>query len=224
MKRAFDLLVVLLFSPLWVAILFIVATVVGCKLGRPVFFRQRRPGKNGAIFELLKFRTMTDARDAGGKLLADADRLTSFGRRLRASSLDELPELVNVLRGDMSLVGPRPLLIEYLDRYTPEQSRRHEVLPGLTGWAQVNGRNAISWADKFKLDIWYVDHHTLWLDAKILWLTLKRVVQRAGISATGEATMPEFLGGSVDAAAVTAHATNQRHSTAANPSSTKPTR
>ena len=137
---------------------------------------------------------MTDARDANGSLLEDAQRLTAFGRRLRATSLDELPELINVLRGEMSLVGPRPLLVEYLERYTPEQARRHKVRPGLTGWAQVNGRNALSWEEKFKLDVWYVDHHSLWLDVKILWLTLKRVWRREGINASGGGTMPEFRG------------------------------
>jgi lipopolysaccharide/colanic/teichoic acid biosynthesis glycosyltransferase len=141
---------------------------------------------------MYKFRTMIDARDASGKLLEDAERLTRFGRFLRSTSLDELPELFNVLKGDMSLVGPRPLLMGYLDRYTPEQARRHEVKPGVTGWAQVNGRNAISWEDRFKLDVWYVDHWSLWLDIKILWLTLLKVFRREGISAQGHVTMPEF--------------------------------
>jgi lipopolysaccharide/colanic/teichoic acid biosynthesis glycosyltransferase len=143
---------------------------------------------------MLKFRTMTDARCTDGQLLPDAERLTSFGRFLRASSLDELPELWNVLKGDMSLVGPRPLLMEYLPLYTPEQARRHEVRPGITGWAQVNGRNALSWEAKFQLDVWYVDHRTLWLDIRILWLTVKKVLVREGISATGEATMPRYTG------------------------------
>ncbi|WP_024813016.1 sugar transferase [Acidovorax sp. JHL-3] len=164
------------------------------KLGSPVFFRQTRPGLHGRPFEMVKFRTMTDARGDDGNLLSDAERLTAFGRFLRATSLDELPELWNVLRGDMSLVGPRPLLMEYLPLYSPEQARRHEVRPGITGWAQVNGRNALSWDDKFKLDVWYVDHRSLWLDVKILWLTVKKVLVREGISAAGEATMSKFTG------------------------------
>ncbi len=169
--------------------------MVRWRIGTPVIFAQRRPGYRGAIFELWKFRTMTDERDATGKLLPDAERLTPFGRWLRATSLDELPELMNVLRGEMSFVGPRPLLIQYLERYTPEQARRHEVLPGLTGWAQVNGRNAISWEDKFRLDVWYVDHRSLWLDVGILLMTFGKVLWREGIGAAGEATMPEFMGG-----------------------------
>ena len=164
------------------------------KLGSPVFFRQTRPGLKGKLFEMVKFRTMTDERGPDGQLLPDKDRLTPFGRWLRASSLDELPELWNVLKGEMSLVGPRPLLVEYLPLYTPEQARRHEVRPGITGWAQVNGRNAISWEEKFKLDVWYVDNQSLWLDLKILWLTIKKVLVRDGISAQGDATMPKFTG------------------------------
>jgi lipopolysaccharide/colanic/teichoic acid biosynthesis glycosyltransferase len=164
------------------------------KLGSPVFFRQVRPGMYGKPFEMVKFRTMTGKSGLDGQLLPDAQRLTPFGRFLRASSLDELPELWNVLKGDMSLIGPRPLLMEYLPLYTPEQARRHEVRPGITGWAQVNGRNAISWEDKFKLDVWYVDNRTLWLDIKILWLTVKKVLVCDGISAQGETTMPRFTG------------------------------
>ncbi len=164
------------------------------RIGASVLFRQTRPGLGGRPFELLKFRTMTNARDADGRDLPDADRLTGFGRWFRATSLDELPELWNVLRGDMSLVGPRPLLMEYLPLYSPEQARRHEVRPGITGWAQVNGRNAISWEEKFRLDVWYVDHQSIWLDLKILFLTIVRVFQRSGISAEGEATMPKFTG------------------------------
>lgn len=164
------------------------------KLGSPVFFRQTRPGLHGKSFNMVKFRTMTDACGPDGVLLPDAVRLTSFGRFLRATSLDELPELWNVLKGDMSLVGPRPLLMEYLPLYSPEQARRHNVRPGITGWAQVNGRNALSWEDKFALDVWYVDHRTLWLDVKILWLTVKKVLVREGISAAGEATMSKFTG------------------------------
>ncbi|HEY9175916.1 MAG TPA: sugar transferase [Verrucomicrobiae bacterium] len=194
MKRAFDLLLVLgaLFL-LW-PLLVVLALAVRLLIGNPVFFRQQRPGLWGRPFWLLKFRTMTNATDAAGNLLPDAQRLTGFGRFLRAFSLDELPELINVLKGDMSLVGPRPLLMEYLPRYTPEQARRHEVRPGITGWAQVNGRNAISWEEKFKLDVWYVDHHNLWLDFKILALTVIQVFQRKGINAAGHATMPAFEG------------------------------
>ncbi len=193
-KRAFDLVLLLATAPAWGMALAVLAILVWAKLGTPVLFRQKRPGKHGRVFELLKFRTMTERRDASGKLLPDADRLTAFGSWLRSTSLDELPELINVLRGEMSLVGPRPLLVQYLGRYTPEQARRHEVLPGITGWAQVNGRNAIAWEDKFKLDVWYVANRTCWLDLKILVLTALRVVRREGIAAPGEATMPEFMG------------------------------
>jgi lipopolysaccharide/colanic/teichoic acid biosynthesis glycosyltransferase len=163
-------------------------------LGSPVLFTQVRPGLLGKPFRMVKFRTMMDAYDASGALLPDAQRLTPFGRFLRSSSLDELPELWNVLKGEMSLVGPRPLLMEYLPLYSPEQARRHEVRPGITGWAQVNGRNAISWADKFALDVWYVDHRSLSMDIRILWLTVRKVLVRDGISAAGEATMPRFEG------------------------------
>jgi lipopolysaccharide/colanic/teichoic acid biosynthesis glycosyltransferase len=162
------------------------------KLGSPVFFRQRRPGRHGRIFEMVKFRTMTEARDASGELLPDAVRLTSFGKWLRATSLDELPELWNVLRGDMSLVGPRPLLVSYLSRYSPRQARRHEVRPGITGLAQVMGRNALGWNEKFEWDVRYVEQQSFWLDLKILGLTVKAVIFRHGISAQGDATMPEF--------------------------------
>jgi sugar transferase EpsL len=172
-------------------IMAVVALLVRWKLGSPVLFRQRRPGLGARIFTLLKFRTMIDAR---GSLLPDEARLTPLGRRLRSLSLDELPQLWNVLRGDLSLVGPRPLLIEYLDRYTQEQARRHLVKPGITGWAQVNGRNTISWDEKFALDTWYVDHWSLWLDFRILLLTVSRVLRRQGISSGDHATMPEFLG------------------------------
>lgn len=175
-------------------ILAVVALLVRLKLGAPILFRQQRPGLHGKPFMLYKFRTMTDARDADGHLLPDAERLTNFGRFLRRTSLDELPELFNVLKGDMSLVGPRPLLMQYLDRYTPEQMRRHEVKPGITGWAQVNGRNALSWEEKFALDVWYVDHLSLWLDLKIILLTIWKVLRREGISQDGHATMEEFLG------------------------------
>jgi lipopolysaccharide/colanic/teichoic acid biosynthesis glycosyltransferase len=164
------------------------------KLGGPVFFTQVRPGLCGVPFKMVKFRTMTNEMDAEGRLLSDDQRLTDFGRWLRATSLDELPELWNVIKGEMSLVGPRPLLMQYLPLYSAEQYRRHEVRPGITGWAQVNGRNAISWDDKFKLDIWYIDNYSFCLDAKILWMTVKKVVVRDGISALGEATMPAFNG------------------------------
>ncbi len=193
-KRLFDLLVVLLAAPLWVPVVLVVGLLVRLKLGSPVFFRQRRPGRHGRIFEMVKFRTMTDQRDAAGQLLPDAVRLTPFGKLLRSTSLDELPELWNVLKGDMSLVGPRPLLVQYLSRYSPRQARRHEVRPGLTGLTQVMGRNALSWEEKFEWDVRYVETQSLWLDLKILFLTVKAVLFRTGISAAGEATMPEFMG------------------------------
>jgi len=163
-------------------------------LGKPVLFRQQRPGLNGDVFEMVKFRSMRDAVDEQGNELPDSERLTPFGQKLRSSSLDELPGLWNVLKGDMSLVGPRPLLVEYLPLYSPEQAKRHNVRPGITGWAQVNGRNSISWEDKFKLDLWYVNNQSLWLDIKILFLTVKKVVVRDGISAQGEVTMSKFTG------------------------------
>ena len=194
MKRLFDITAAFAALLLLALPLALLTWQVRRKLGSPAFFRQVRPGMHGQPFEMVKFRTMTDARGADGALLPDADRLTPFGRFLRASSLDELPELWNVLKGDMSLVGPRPLLMEYLPLYSPQQARRHEVRPGITGWAQVNGRNALSWDDKFKLDVWYVDHRSLWLDVKILWLTVKKVLVREGISAAGEATMSKFTG------------------------------
>ncbi|GAA4018262.1 sugar transferase [Deinococcus rubellus] len=168
--------------------------LVRFKLGSPIFFSQQRPGLRGKPFTMYKFRTMRDATDTQGQPLPDSERLTPLGRFLRSSSLDELPELFNVLRGDMSLVGPRPLLMEYLPRYTPQQARRHEVRPGITGWAQVNGRNAISWEEKFNLDVWYVDNRSFALDLKILWLTVLKVFKREGINAVGEATMPVFSG------------------------------
>lgn len=194
MKRFFDLvLAALALLLLGMPLLFLIWQVRR-KLGSPVFFRQPRPGRHGRPFHMVKFRTMNDERGPDGELLPDSVRLTPFGRFLRATSLDELPELWNVLKGDMSLVGPRPLLVEYLPLYSPEQARRHEVRPGITGWAQVNGRNALSWDDKFKLDVWYVDHRSLWLDVKILWLTVRKVLVREGISAAGEATMSKFTG------------------------------
>lgn len=174
--------------------LLVLTGLIRCKLGSPVLFCQLRPGLNCRPFKMVKFRTMTDECGEDGTLLSDAQRLTSFGRFLRASSLDELPELWNVLKGDMSLVGPRPLLLEYLPLYTREQIRRQDVRPGITGWAQVNGRNAISWEDKFKLDVWYVDHRSLWLDMRILWMTVRKVLRRDGISAEGEVTITRFTG------------------------------
>ncbi|OCX20302.1 sugar transferase [Stutzerimonas xanthomarina] len=197
MKRLFDFTVALLGLIFLALPLLLLIYLIRTKLGSPVFFRQLRPGLNGHPFEMVKFRTMTDQRDASGQVLSDAMRLTAFGQFLRASSLDELPELWNVLKGDMSLVGPRPLLMEYLPLYSPEQYRRHEVRPGVTGWAQVNGRNALGWEDKFKLDVWYVDNCSFWLDLKIIFLTVKKVFLREGISAEGEATMSKFEG-SVD--------------------------
>lgn len=194
MKRLFDILVVALTAPIWLPLVLILAVLVRIKLGSPVFFRQERPGFHGHLFRLIKFRTMTNAHDENGNLLPDAIRLTPFGKWLRSTSLDELPELFLVLKGDMSLVGPRPLLVQYLPLYNKEQARRHDVRPGLTGWAQINGRNAISWEEKFALDVWYVDHHSVWLDAKILLLTGWRVFNRHGISAANEATMPVFTG------------------------------
>ena len=193
-KRAFDIaastsaLVVL--SP----VLAITAYKVKKELGSPVLFRQTRPGLHGKPFEMIKFRTMKDATDKEGNALPDSERLTDFGKKLRASSLDELPELWNVLKGDMSLVGPRPLLMEYLTLYSAEQAKRHNVRPGVTGYAQVNGRNSLSWEDKFKLDTWYVEHQSLWLDMKILLKTVKKVIIKDGISADGEATMTKFTG------------------------------
>jgi lipopolysaccharide/colanic/teichoic acid biosynthesis glycosyltransferase len=175
-------------------LILVLAVLILANLGSPIFFSQVRPGVSGKPFKMVKFRTMRDAYDTDGNPLPDEQRLTKFGNFLRATSLDELPELWNVLRGDMSLVGPRPLLMEYLDLYTPEQARRHEVRPGVTGWAQVNGRNAISWEEKFKLDVWYVDNRTFWLDIKILFLTVKKVFVREGISADGHVTIERFKG------------------------------
>jgi lipopolysaccharide/colanic/teichoic acid biosynthesis glycosyltransferase len=188
MKRLFDITLTLFTAALWLPLLALVACVVFIGMGPPVLFGQDRPGLNGNIFRLFKFRTMR-LGDA-----PDAERLTRIGRFLRATSLDELPELINVLKGDMSLVGPRPLLVRYLSRYTPEQMRRHNVRPGLTGWAQINGRNAITWEQKFAYDVWYVDHRNFWFDLKILGLTAWRVLTRHGITADGEATMGEFMG------------------------------
>ncbi len=194
LKRIFDLLVTLPALLVLAPFLLLLALLVRLKLGAPVLFRQQRPGLHGKPFTLYKFRTMTDARDAQGNLLPDAERLTRFGRFLRSFSLDELPEFFNVLTGDMSLIGPRPLLMQYLDRYTPEQARRHEVRPGISGWAQINGRNALTWEERFALDVWYVDHASLWLDLKIVALTVWKLLTREGISHPGEATMAEFTG------------------------------
>lgn len=194
MKRLFDFMLAVIALIVLAIPLALLAWHVRRKLGSPVLFTQVRPGRQGKPFKMMKFRTMTDERDPDGVLLPDAERLTPFGRWLRASSLDELPELWNVLKGEMSLVGPRPLLTEYLPLYSPEQARRHQVHPGITGWAQINGRNAISWEQKFALDVWYVDNRSLFLDIKILWLTVKKVLVRDGISAQGEATMPRFTG------------------------------
>lgn len=193
-KRLIDILAsffgLLFLSPL----IAIVAWGIRKNLGSPVLFKQVRPGKNGKPFQMVKFRTMLDATDVNGYALPDAVRLTAFGNWLRSTSLDELPELWNVLKGDMSLVGPRPLLMEYLPLYSAEQYRRHDLRPGITGWAQINGRNALSWEDKFKLDVWYVDNHSLWLDLKIIFLTIRKVLVRDGINADGEATIAKFTG------------------------------
>jgi sugar transferase EpsL len=192
MKRIFDfgcmLIAVFFLSPLLIVLTLMVRLI----LGKPILFRQQRPGLHGRPFTIYKFRTMTEARDAYGNLLPDGERLTRFGRFLRSTSLDELPELFNVLKGEMSLVGPRPLLMQYLDRYTPEQARRHEVKPGLTGWSQVNGRNAISWEEKFGLDVWYVDNRSIWLDIKIILITAWMILRREGINQPGQPTMEEF--------------------------------
>lgn len=194
MKRLFDMLVASLALMALLPILAVLALLIRVNMGSPVLFRQTRPGLHGEPFDMVKFRTMRDARDHEGRPLADAERITRLGRILRSTSLDELPELWNVLKGDMSLVGPRPLLMEYMPLYSPAQARRHEVRPGVTGWAQVNGRNAIGWDEKFALDLWYVDHRSLWVDFKILGLTVAKVFSRQGISAEGEATMTKFQG------------------------------
>ena len=193
-KRLIDIIASLAGLILLSPVLLVVAYLIRKNLGSPVLFRQVRPGKDGQPFEMVKFRSMRDAIDKDGNPLPDNERLTPFGKALRATSLDELPELWNVLKGDMSLVGPRPLLMEYLPHYDKEQYRRHEVRPGVTGWAQVNGRNALSWEEKFKLDVWYVDHRSVWLDVKILFLTIKKVFIKEGIAAEGEATMNKFTG------------------------------
>jgi sugar transferase EpsL len=194
LKRAFDVLVSALTLVVLAPVLAALALLVRWRLGSPLLFKQRRAGHHGVPFTLYKFRSMTDERDGHGNLLSDEKRLTDLGRFLRATSLDEIPELVNVLVGDMSLVGPRPLLVPYLKRYNSDQARRHEVRPGITGWAQVNGRNTISWEERFKLDVWYVDHCSFWLDVKILWLTVHKVLSREGITPSDQAQMPDFMG------------------------------
>ena len=193
-KRLLDFLVASFISIFVAPLVALLALLVRIKLGSPIIFRQQRPGLHGKPFTLYKFRTMTDDRDETGNLLPDEDRLTAFGRFLRSTSLDELPELWNVIKGDMSLVGPRPLLMRYLPRYTPEQMRRHEVRPGITGWAQVNGRNVLTWEEKFKLDVWYVDNLSFWLDIRIIFMTLWKILRREGVSQPGHATMEEFYG------------------------------
>jgi lipopolysaccharide/colanic/teichoic acid biosynthesis glycosyltransferase len=198
LKRIFDIAVAALGLLLLSPVLLVMVALVRLFHGSPVLFGQTRPGFKGMPFRIYKFRTMTNARAADGSLLPDAERLTPLGRLLRATSLDELPELLNVLKGEMSLVGPRPLLMQYLERYSPEQMRRHDVLPGITGWAQVNGRNALTWDEKFRLDVWYVDNWSFWLDIKIIFLTLWKVVKREGISQPGHATAEEFMGSQSD--------------------------
>ena len=194
LKRLLDRFAALSFLAALSPLLIVVAILVAWQLGSPVFFTQQRPGYRGRPFLLLKFRTMSNVSDTSGALLPDAQRLTPFGRWLRATSIDELPALINILCGEMSFIGPRPLLMQYLPLYSPEQARRHDVKPGFSGWAQINGRNAISWDEKFHLDVWYVDHQSFWLDLRIFLLTILRVIQREGISADGEATMQPFMG------------------------------
>ncbi|HGO6889233.1 TPA: sugar transferase [Neisseria meningitidis] len=198
-KRLFDIIAsasgLIFLSPIFLILIYLIRK----NLGEPVFFTQERPGKDGKPFKMIKFRSMRDAVDKDGNPLPDSERLTPFGKKLRATSLDELPELWNVLKGEMSLVGPRPLLMSYLPLYNEFQNRRHEMRPGVTGWAQVNGRNALSWDEKFAHDIWYIDHYSFWLDMKILFLTVKKVFIKEGISAEGEATMPYFTGNDTDA-------------------------
>jgi sugar transferase EpsL len=193
-KRFFDLALILVLLPILIPLIAFVSLLVRIKLGAPMFFQQERAGLNGKAFMMIKFRTMTNSRDAEGNLLPNEERKTKFGEFLRSTSLDELPELWNVFKGDMSLVGPRPLLVDYLSLYSEYENRRHEVKPGITGWAQVNGRNSISWEDKFELDVWYVDNQSLWLDFKILWLTVKKVVIRDGINNSADIAMPRFTG------------------------------
>ena len=194
MKRFFDMLLIILGLPLIFPLFILIALLVRLDLGSPIILKQFRPGLNGKLFQLIKFRTMTNSKDENGNLLTDEERLTKFGKFLRSISLDELPELWNVLNGNMSLVGPRPLLADYLPLYTEQQARRHKVKPGITGWAQINGRNSISWEDKFDYDLWYVDNKSFWLDIKIILLTIVKVINRDGVSANGNSTMPKFTG------------------------------
>jgi sugar transferase EpsL len=194
MKRLFDFLLAIVATMIFLPIILVLVLMIRCVIGSPVIFKQMRPGLYGNIFYIYKFRTMSNAKNSKGELLSDAERMTKFGKFLRSTSLDELPSLLNVLKGEMSLVGPRPLLVEYLPLYNGVQARRHQVRPGVTGWAQVNGRNAISWEDKFALDVWYVDNQSFYLDIKIIFMTIKKVFIRSGISAEGEATMPKFTG------------------------------
>jgi lipopolysaccharide/colanic/teichoic acid biosynthesis glycosyltransferase len=194
MKRSLDILFSLVALTMLSPVLLLLSVIVRMRLGSPIFFRQERPGQHGRPFQLTKFRTMMDKRNSNGNLLPDAERIPGFGRFLRSTSLDELPELWNVLKGDMSLVGPRPLLMEYLGLYSVEQARRHEVRPGITGWAQVNGRNTLAWDEKFKLDVWYVDNRTVWLDIKILFMTVAKVLKGDGVSHAEHATMEKFRG------------------------------
>jgi len=193
-KRLIDIIISFIALFLTSPLLLLIAVIIRVNIGSPILFVQSRPGLHGKTFNIIKFRSMKNACEGNGVFLADADRMTRLGLFLRASSLDELPELWNVLKGDMSLVGPRPLLLEYLPLYSPDQARRHDVRPGITGWAQVNGRNAISWQEKFKYDVWYVENQSIWLDIKIIWITMKKVFTSEGISAHGEATMPKFTG------------------------------
>ena len=193
-KRILDFILSIIIMLVCLPVMLIVGLIIFLTEGKPIFFFHERPGKDGQPFKLIKFRSMRNARDAEGNLLPDGERITNFGNFIRKTSIDELPELINVLRGEMSLVGPRPLLMQYVDRYSPQQFRRHEVLPGITGWAQVNGRNTISWNEKFMLDIWYIDHWSVWLDIKILLLTVWKVISGEGISQAGRATMDEFMG------------------------------
>jgi len=194
MKRLFDMALAFIFLLVLWPLLLVIALIVRCALGAPVLFRQQRPGYKGCLFYVYKFRTMTDARDANGDLFPDEQRLPAFGKILRKTSLDELPQLLNVLKGDLSFIGPRPLLMEYLPLYSTEQMRRHDVKPGITGWAQVNGRNSLDWPTRLALDVWYVDHQSFALDMKILWMTLFKVFKREGVSAEGHVTMPKFGG------------------------------
>ena len=197
LKRLFDIIFSLLLLIIFASLIIILGLLIRLKMGAPVFFRQQRPGLRGKPFYLYKLRTMSEETNRDGNMLDDQQRLTALGRKLRKYSLDELPQLFNVLKGDLSFVGPRPLLMNYLERYSPEQARRHDVKPGITGWAQVNGRNVLTWEEKFALDVWYVDNQNLWLDLKILWLTLVKVLKAEGISQEGWATMPEFMGSEI---------------------------